>query len=197
MAVAQKLIGLTGGIGSGKSTVARALRWMGIPVFDADSEVKQLYLENASLRKEMVQHFGADIFIGAHLQSKVLADRLFANASHQALMGNILAPYLKERFETWRAAHTHVAWVAKEAAILIESGSYKDCDFIVQVIAPKALRLARVQQRNGMKPEEIEERMRAQMTDEERRVYCHFEILNDEQTALLPQLMALRSHLKD
>ena len=196
MAVTQKLIGLTGGIGSGKSTVARALRLMGITVFDADSEVKQLYMQNASLRADMTHHFGADIFDGPQLQSKVLAERLFANKSQQELMGHILAPYLKEHFGAWRAKHANAAWVVKEAAILIESGSYKDCDFIVQVIAPQALRLSRVQRRNGIGQKEIEERMRAQMSDEERSAYCDLTITNDDQTAVLPQLIDLCAHLK-
>jgi dephospho-CoA kinase len=108
-------------------------------------------------------------------------------------LSNALSPILQEHFEKW-CAQTDTDLVVKEAAILIESGSYKQCDYIIQVTAPEALRLKRVMRRSGLTSDEIKQRMASQMSDEQRKPFCHASLVNDEIVALLPQVLQLLSN---
>jgi dephospho-CoA kinase len=189
----QHIIGLTGGIGSGKSTVARMLQVMGYPVFDADAEVKALYKTSVPLQHELVSLFGEEVMRHGEVQKDYLAQKLFGNEPLRRALSKALAPILQLHFEQW-CAQTGQALVVKEAAILIESGSYKNCDYIIQVTAPANLRLQRVMHRSGLSAEEIKQRMASQMSDEQRSPFCHATLVNDGIVALLPQLLHVVSN---
>jgi dephospho-CoA kinase len=188
----QHIIGLTGGIGSGKSTVAKILQIMGYPVFDADAEVKELYKTSVPLQNVLVSLFGEAVIRNGQVQKDYLAQGLFGNDTLRHALSKALAPILQEHFEQW-CARTGQDLVIKEAAILIESGSYKNCEYIIQVTAPANLRLQRVMHRSGLTEEEIKQRMASQMSDEQRKPFCDATLINDEITALLPQLLQLLS----
>jgi dephospho-CoA kinase len=193
----QRIIGLTGGIGGGKSTVARIARIFGIPVFDADAAAKSLYFQYPALREEVAHAFGPDLFVGDELQRAVLASRIFETDGGKEKIAALIHPYLQKEFTAWCAAHANHSWVMKEAAILIESGNSEACTSIVQVVAPESLRIQRVMQRNGWSEKEIRLRMAAQMTDEQRTPHCDYTIVNDDRTALLPQFIAMWNAIAD
>jgi dephospho-CoA kinase len=193
----QKIIGLTGGIGSGKSTIARMARILGFPVYDADNEVKKLYTEYPELRAAISELFGRDVFTNDQLNRSLLASRIFDTKDGKEKIGHLIQPYLEAHFVSWCAQNHHHTWLLKEAAILIESGNYKSCEHVVHVTAPESLRISRVNKRNGWSEAEILARMRAQLTEKERAAYCDFEIVNDDIEPILPQLLSILKSIMD
>lgn len=188
-------IGITGGIGSGKSVVSRLLGVMGIPVYDSDSETKRLMASDGGIRKELQALVGEEVYAGGVLNKSLLASYLFANAENARRVNGIIHPRVKEDFRQWVQRHSASPIVGIESAILVEAGFTKEVDSIVMVYAPEEVRVARAVRRDASSRELIEKRIRSQMDDEEKRGYADFVIVNDGERALIPQVMKLVSCL--
>lgn len=175
-----KVIGLTGGIGSGKTTVARFFMQKGVPVYIADDEAKKILNEPAVV--ERIQSvFGDEILDENGLPDRQkLAGVVFGDANKLAALNNIIHPEVSRHFSNWVAAHQDFPYIVKEAAILFESGSYLNCDKIVTVTAPAEERIKRVSERDHSSRELILKRMEHQWTDEQKVAKSDFVIVNDD-----------------
>lgn len=162
-----KVVGLTGGIGSGKSTIARLFAALGIAVYDSDTEAKKLINTSAEIKKRIVEVFGAEAYAEGVYNRAYMADIVFRNPDKLAVLNSIVHPVLADDFNQWVALQTS-PYVIKEAAILFESGSYKNCDFIITVTAPETLRISRCMSRDGSTEAQVRARMAQQWTDAQR-----------------------------
>jgi dephospho-CoA kinase len=187
-------IGLSGGIGSGKSTVAGILAKMGYPVFYSDHEAKRLYDENPLLQKQLVDLFGPAIYRDGQLNKAFLAQQLFSNAELKAQVTALVHPLVRKAFEVW--AQQQVSdLVFNEAAILFETGAYKDFDATVLVTAPIETRIERVQKRDLISREAVLQRIANQWPDSKKMNLTTYIITNDGQP-LLQQIEDVISKLK-
>jgi dephospho-CoA kinase len=187
-------IGLSGGIGSGKSTVAGILAKMGYPVFYSDQEAKRLYDENPLLQKQLVALFGPAIYRDGQLNKAFLAQQLFSNAELKAQVTALVHPLVRKAFEVW-AQQQASDLVFNEAAILFETGAYKDFDATVLVTAPIETRIERVQKRDLISREAVLQRIANQWPDSKKMNLTTFIITNDGQP-LLQQIEDVISKLK-
>ena len=187
-------IGLTGGIGSGKSTVARILETMGIPVYYADDAAKLIMNTDLGLRKEIQQHFGEASYRDGQLDRKYLAGIVFNDTEKLALLNSLIHPVTIKHSEEW-FRHQSAPYAVREAALLFESGASENLDFIIGVYAPKPLRIRRVIKRDGLTVEEIEKRMNRQINEEMKMKLCDAVIRNDEQELVIPQVMEIHQLL--
>lgn len=177
-------IGITGGIGSGKSFVSKLFIERGVPVFDTDTVAKELTNTDDVIRTGLVALLGSDVYIGEHLNKRLLADYLFASPDNARQVNAIIHPRVYEAFREWEAACVVQGQtvVAMESAILYESGFHRFVDKVVVVTAPLEVRIRRVMLRDGVLREEVERRIRAQQSDEDKIARADFVILNDGNT---------------
>ncbi|GJH41548.1 dephospho-CoA kinase [Capnocytophaga sp. HP1101] len=161
------VVGLTGGIGSGKSTIAREFAALGIPVFNSDTEAKHLIANDAEVKRRIIEVFGEEAYTGDEYNRAYIAKIVFSNPEKLALLNGIVHPALAEYFKKWTAQQT-APYVIKEAAILFESGSYQDCDFIITVTAPEEVRIARTIARDHCTEAQVRARMAQQWNDSQR-----------------------------
>ena len=161
-------IGLTGGIGSGKSTVAGIFKVLGIPVFDADSTAKDIMNNDEGLRQQIIKTFGAETYEGGVLNRQYLAGIVFNNPFKLEQLNAIVHPATIAAAERWMGQQT-TPYAVKEAALLFESGSAAGLDYIVGVFAPEALRIKRVMDRDGVGRQEVLARINRQIDDEIKR----------------------------
>jgi len=187
-------IGLSGGIGSGKSTVAGILAKMGYPVFYSDQEAKRLYDENPVLQKQLVDLFGPAIYRDGQLNKAFFAQQLFSNAELKAQVTALVHPLVRKAFEVW-AQQQASDLVFNEAAILFETGAYKDFDATVLVTAPIETRIERVQKRDLISREAVLQRIANQWPDSKKMNLTTYIITNDGQP-LLQQIEDVISKLK-
>jgi dephospho-CoA kinase len=171
------LIGLTGGIGSGKSTVAQYIQSKGYPVYFADIEAKKV-MERAEVIEKIVTLFGEEILENGKINKIKLANIVFENTSSLNALNNIIHPAVAKDFESWRENHSTSSLIFKEAAILFESGSYKDCDKIITITAPKDIRIHRVLERDQTNEEDVEKRMKHQWDEDKKISFSDFTIVN-------------------
>jgi dephospho-CoA kinase len=171
------IIGLTGGIGSGKTTLVNYMESLGIPVFIADEEAKKA-MQSPHVLEEVKTSFGNSIFENGQLNRQQLASIVFSNPDKLKELNSIIHPEVKRLFAIWLNQHKTVPFVVYEAAILFESGSYQNCDYIITVTAPLEDRITRVIQRDNCSREQVLQRINAQWTDEERAVKSNFVIDN-------------------
>lgn len=172
-----KIIGLTGGIGSGKTMVAEYIKSLGIPVYIADDEAREL-MTSDKIIKEISSTFGNDVLDNGILNRNKLAQIVFNNPEKLQKLNNIVHPKVKKHFETWVKKHKNSPFIVKEAAILFESGSYKYCDAVITVTAPLETRLQRVIDRDKTDREAVLKRMQNQWTDEQRIAKSDYVIHN-------------------
>ena len=187
-----KVLGCTGGIGSGKSYVANIFNKMGIPVYDSDNRAKGLYDTDAILREAMVELLGNDIIENGILQRNIIAQKIFTNKSLLLEVEKIVHPAVLRDFCMWKSSFDKesVPFVIMESAILLEKPLVRSCaDKVLTVTAPLELRIERVMARDNMKRERVLERMAAQWSDEKRSSMADFIIFADGKRALLPQIM--------
>ncbi|BDU25890.1 MULTISPECIES: dephospho-CoA kinase [unclassified Flavobacterium] len=173
-----KVIGLTGGIGSGKTTIANYFAAMGIPVYIADDGAKRV-MQSDVILKEVKAVFGQDIFDGQVLNRAKLAQIVFNDKEQLAKLNAIVHPAVKQDFELWMQEYKNFDYVIYEAAILFESGRYKECDIIITVTAPEEVRIERVIERDKTTREQVLSRMKMQWNDEKRISMSNFVINND------------------
>ncbi len=183
-------VGLTGGIGSGKSTVARILEVLGVPVFHADEEGKRSLSEDEAVKRRVIEVFGASMYAGGDPDRVALAAIVFTNAEALAKLNAIVHPAVRERFRAW-AEEQRAPYVVMEAAILTESGGHRAMDHLVVVSAPEDARIQRVIMRDGTSEEHVRARMHNQASEEERSALADTVILNDGSQLVIPQVLAL------
>lgn len=190
-----KVIGLTGGIGSGKTTVARVFMSEGIPVFDADAEAIALYASDEALLTEVVALFGNDILLDdGTLNRRALAARVFHDAEALKKLNALVHPRVATKFAQWKKLQPS-SYVLREAAILFESGSNTDCDAVIVVTAPENVRIRRVMDRNGISEDEVRARMMRQWSEEELIKRADAIIVNDDTKLILPQIAQVKKKL--
>jgi dephospho-CoA kinase len=172
-----KIIGLTGGIGSGKTTIANHFMAAGIPVYIADDEARKI-MQSAEIIEEIKKTFGTTIFENGVLNRQKLAEIVFNNPDKLKLLNGIIHPAVKKHFDNWILNHKNVPFIIYEAAILFESGSYKNCDQIITVTAPLESRIKRVIQRDNTTREDVLKRINMQWTDNQRLTKSDFVVEN-------------------
>ena len=183
-------IGLTGGIGSGKSTVAKIFEVLGIPVYYADDAARQIMNTDKELKAALVKHFGEQTYKDKELNRPWLASVVFGDSEKLKLLNALTHPATIRDANRWIQQQTS-PYIVKEAALLFESDAYKYLDKIVGVSAPTELRLSRAMQRDGVTRDEVLSRMNRQMNEQEKMKRCDFVIVNDEQQLLTPQVLKL------
>lgn len=183
-------IGLTGGIGSGKSTVAGIFKVLGIPVFDADANTRQLMETDVSLQSGIVNLLGDKTFENGRLNRKWIADIVFNDPFQLEKLNALVHPAAIRAGEQW-ANQQNAAYVIKEAALFFEAGSTEGMDYIIGVFAPQHIRINRVMKRDGVTRDEVLSRMKRQIQEEIKMRLCDFVILNDDQHLVIPQVLQL------
>lgn len=174
-----KVIGLTGGIGSGKTTVAGFFKELGVPVYIADDAGKRLMISSEDVKKDIIALLGPDSYHDNLPDRKYIATQVFNSAEKLEQLNKIIHPAVAEDFLQWKDLQT-AKYVIYEAAILFETGGYKKCDAVILVTAPLETRISRLQKRDQSSPAEIEARMQHQWPDEKKRILSQFEIINTE-----------------
>lgn len=189
-------IGITGGIGSGKSVVCDLLRNMGYPVFDTDREAKWLMANSAELREKLIDAFGENTFQDGELNRSYLASVIFGNREALLKMNAIVHPAVREYFCKWSTTH-RCDIVFFESAILFESDFFRVADQTWVVTAPDQLRLLRTVKRDNTTPGQVESRMKSQLPQEEKRKRADVEIINDDKHPLIPQVLSALKRVKE
>lgn len=187
-------VGLTGGIGSGKTIVAEIFKVLGIPVFNADSEAKNIMETNEQLKLDLINEFGNETYENGRLNRPFLAKIVFNDRYKLEKLNALVHPVTIAAADTWMHKQT-TPYVVKEAALLFEAGSAVHLDYIVGVFAPMHIRLQRVMERDKLSVEEVKARMSRQIQDEIKMKLCDFTLNNDEQSLLLPQVLRLHEKL--
>lgn len=185
-------IGITGGIGSGKTTVCKVFELLGIPIFYADTVAKSIMRTDPVLRKAIRNIFGEkSYFSDGELNRLYISSIVFNNESELTKLNALVHPAVFRAFDVWLANHNDAPYIIKEAALLFETDSYKMCDLSVLVISPEASRIRRIIARDGISTEEILLRMDRQFSDEQKIKLADHILINDESCLLIPQILTL------
>ena len=187
-------VGITGGMGSGKSTVAAVFAVLGIPVYRADDAAKRLMNEDLLLKEQLTSQFGTATYTNGLLNRAYLAATVFSNKEKLAQLNALVHPVTIRDADEWMKKQT-TPYAIKEAAIIFESGSQNYLDYIIGVYAPVTLRIYRSMKRDKLSKEEVNARMNQQMDDAIKMKLCDTVIVNDEQQAVIPQVMKIHEQL--
>lgn len=187
-------IGLTGGIGSGKTTVARIFEVLGIPVYYADIEAKRIMNEDKLLREQLISIFGDEAYENDRLNRPYISSVVFENKEKLDQLNAAVHPATISHGESWMRSQT-TTYAIKEAALIFESGVNKHLDYVIGVSTPVRLRVQRTVARDGSTVEEVHNRIRNQMDEEEKMKLCDFVIINDEQHLVIPQVLTVHEKL--
>lgn len=189
-----KIIGLTGGIGSGKTTISKWFEAENIPVYIADNEAKKMMLLQNTIDK-IVVIFGKEILQNGTINTKELSKIVFNNPEKLKQLNQIIHPLVKNHFDNWVDLHSKYPFIIKEVAILFESGSYKYCDKIITVVTNLSTRISRVMQRDNCTEQEVLDRIKNQWTDEQRIEKSDFIIENNTSQIAKEQFLAVLKKL--
>ncbi len=187
-------VGLTGGIGAGKSVVARIFQVLHTPVYDADASAKKLMLTDESLKQSIIDHFGDESYINGQLNRRYLSETVFADKSKLALLNQLVHPATRADAQKWFAAQD-APYAIKEAALFFESGTAEELDYMIGVTAPLALRVKRTMHRDQISEDNVKERMKHQLEDSLKMKLCDFVIFNNEQELMIPQVLNVHQQL--
>jgi dephospho-CoA kinase len=190
-----KKIGLTGGIGSGKSTVAEIFSRLGVPVFVSDAVARQLQEEDATVRTLITEVFGKEIYSENKLDRASVAEIVFADKKKLEQLNAIVHPAVGKAFESFCEQHRDAKYVLKESAILFEIGDDKNLDGMIVVTAPDELRIQRVMQRDGIEKSAVLQRIKNQVKQEEKVKKADYVIGNDEKQLLIPQVLQVNEEI--
>jgi len=188
------IIGLTGGIGSGKSTVAKIFAQLGIPVLDADATAKVIMNEDHSVKTKLIELFGEDAYKENQLNRPYIAQLVFEDAFKLQQLNAIIHPITIQYAKDWASKQT-APYVIKEAALFFESGSSEGVEKIIGVTAPKHIRIQRVMQRDQITREDVIKRMEHQLEDSLKMKLCDWVIQNDDMHLLIPQILAIHQEI--
>ncbi len=183
-------IGLTGGIGSGKTTIARVFETLGIPVYYADDAAKRLMNTNDELKSQIIHHFGKESYTAGGLDRKYLASIVFSHKEKLELLNSLTHPVTIQDAQQWMNQQA-APYVIREAALLFESGAAEKLDYVIGVYAPQHIRVKRVMDRDGVSVNDVMKRISRQIDEEMKMKLCDFVITNNEQKLVLPQVLAL------
>ena len=189
------VVGLTGGIGSGKSTIAKAFAALGIAVFNSDEQAKALIATDAQVKERIIAAFGEEAYHNGEYNRAYIAQIVFNNSEKLAILNGIVHPALAEYFKQWAKKQTS-PYVLKEAAILFESGSYKDCDYIITVTAPEEVRIARVMARDHCTEAQVRARMAQQWSDAQRIALSNAVIENIDLEVVKKEVKRINDELR-
>ena len=178
------IAGITGGIGSGKTTAAKFFEELGVPVYNSDTRAKIIQNENSEVKVKIIEAFGDEAYNESGLNRDYIAKQVFNKNEKLKLLNQIVHPAVFNDFEEWKKKQTSKI-IMKEAAILIESGSYKDCDVVISVLMNKEKRIQRIMARDGFTEEQDMARINNQISDEERIQKSDFIIDNNDDLAHL------------
>jgi dephospho-CoA kinase len=188
-------VGLTGGIGSGKSLIRRIFSELGVPVYDADSAAKRIMIEDQTVKKSLAEVFGNEIIqTDGTINNKYLAEIIFGDKEKLEKINAIVHPAVHKDFENW-AEKQDAPYVLEEAAILFESRANRSMDKVITVCASEEIRIERVVKRDQVSREKVIERIKSQMRDEEKVKLSDFVIYNDRDHIILPQVIDIHTHL--
>lgn len=189
-------LGITGGMGSGKSTACRLFELLGIPVYYADPRAKALMNEDVQLRKALIKTFGEEVYSAQQeLNRAHLSSLVFNNPTKLKQLNALVHPAVAKDYERWHRQQKNVPYTLKEAALLFESGSYKKLDAVIVVNSPLELRITRTMQRDGSTREAILQRINNQLSDKERNQLGQYFLQNDEEHSLIEQVVKLHQQL--
>ena len=191
-------VGVTGGIGSGKSTVSRFFSALGVPVYDSDQRAKSLMQHDDSIKSKIKIEFGDNAYHKNELNRSYLAEIVFKNESKLKQLNAIVHPVVKTDFINWLSKNSNAKFIIKEAAIMIESGAYKDLDKLIVVNASRTQKIKWIKQRDQLSLEDIENRIQNQLSDEIRNQYADFIIENNSgKRELKQQVLSVYNKLID
>lgn len=189
-------VGITGGIGSGKSTICKVFKVLGIPVFEADSVAGQLMNSNTVIREQLISLFGTSVYLpDMTIDRKFLSKIVFNNPSLLKQLNAIVHPVVRKSWDDWFQAQQST-YVIHEAAILFESGFYKMMDKTITVVTDEAERIQRVKKRNRITEEQVRQRIRNQWTDEQRIKLADFVISNNDNELIIPQIVEIDKKIR-
>ncbi len=189
-------IGITGGIGSGKSTASRLFELLGIPVYYSDTVAKELMDNDSTVKNKIIDVFGADTILKNNLiDRKIIAGIVFNDKDKLQQLNAIIHPAVAKHFDNWLLKQTNAPYILKETAILFESGAYKLVDKIIVVTTPKELRIDRIMLRDRVNRQEVEQRMKNQMNGEELLKLADFIIVNDETQSMIKQVLTIHKNI--
>jgi dephospho-CoA kinase len=191
-----KRIGLTGGIGSGKSFIANILEHMGFPVYYSDSRSKELTKSNPSIKTGLISLFGEEVYVDGELNTQLVATKIFQNEELRQKVNELIHPIVRNDFDQW-ALTQKSQLIFNEAAILFETGAYRNFDATILVCAPMELKIQRVMKRENCSKEDVLARMSKQWSDDEKSKLADFIINNDECDPILNQLKLILAKLID
>lgn len=190
-------VGITGGIGTGKSQVLKIFTLLGVPTIDADKVAQQLLNEDEVIQAQLIAVFGQQAYQNGVYNKSWIAEQIFNESNLRNQLNQIVHPPTIKYMQDWLEAYEQqkVPYVIKEAAIMIETGSYQEMDWIIGVTAPKELRVKRVMERNQISKQQVLAIMEAQWPEEKKRSYYHYIIENDEKSSLIQQVIAIHQEL--
>jgi len=188
-----KIVGLTGGIGSGKTTVANLFKELGVPVYIADNEAKKLMARSKIIKRHLIQLLGKKAYIGNDIDRAFIAKKIFSDSELLSKVNHIVHPKVASHFKRWVSKQAG-PYCIKEVAILFETGSYKNCDATILITAPKGVRLKRVLTRDGVSEEDVLNRMDNQWSDKKKKKLADIVIENLDLSAI--KIEVLKVHLK-
>ncbi|MCK4630377.1 MAG: dephospho-CoA kinase [Bacteroidales bacterium] len=190
-----KKVGVTGGIGSGKSLVCKIFRCLNVPVFSADDEAKVLLETDPEIRLALTGFFGEKLYLSGKLNKQMLACFIFNDRKNMDKVNKAVHPAVIERFTKWFTCQTKAAYVIMEAAILFETGAERFLDKVINITAPEEIRIERVCKRDGVSKEKVIERMNNQLTEKERKEKADINLVNDGKMMLLPRVLEIHKLL--
>lgn len=184
-------VGITGGIGSGKTLVCSVLEKLGIPVYYADLEARRLMNTDPDLQESVRTLLGKNAYVDGKLDRKLAGEKVFGNPGLLGKLNQLVHPVVGKDFQAWSKKRIAYSYLVEEAAILFESGADRRLDMSVLVYAPMQLRMKRVMERDGITRADVEQRMKNQMDEEEKKRLADWIVFNDEESLLLPQIVEL------
>lgn len=187
-------VGITGGIGSGKTQVCQVFETLGIPVFNADTAAKKIMETDNEVVKQITKLLGAEAYINGIINRSWLSSILFQDEKKRTALNAIVHPAVIAFGQEWMNRQ-QAAYVLKEAALFFETGSNKEMDYMIGISAPVDLRLKRAMKRDHLDEITIRQKMAAQMDEKEKMMLCQFIILNDDETAIIPQVLSIHQQL--
>jgi len=190
-----KRIGLTGNIGSGKTTVASCFEILGVAIFNADKEAKLLMNEDVYLKQSLIAEFGKDVYLENELNRKYLSNLAFKDDLVLKRLNALVHPVVQDAFEKWSVQQSG-AYVIKEAAILFESNTYQSLDAIICISCPEKIRLNRILKRDDLSEKEARQRMSNQWAEEKKTSLSDYTITNDNSCLVIPQILHVHNALK-
>ena len=187
-------IGITGGIGSGKTTVCRIFEVLGIPVYYADDAAKELMNREGELKQEIIKNFGEASYLEGKLNRTYISGIVFSAPEKLKLLNSLVHPRTIQDAEEWMKKQNS-PYALKEAALIFESGSQQSLDYVIGVTAPLEIRTSRTMQRDNISKELAEKKINQQMNEEEKMKLCHFLIKNDETSSLIHQVLSVHEQI--